>query len=706
MCAVHGNCLMTYNPEYLEEHSDSTDFEECDIPPAASKVIKCPLITKEMSKKNSIKNCSNHKIIKNYSEYHKKSKNKYKSSKEYIANEYIRQSETIKSSRIVSLKSINQKPTAKQTSNNGLNSGDEFKTQSRRSFVRHKIIPCLSIMFGRSSNKMYTIKENGDTNVLKDSSCQVRQANWGQLRARKFNKPQNYTVQPFMPVYALEGLVHETTPFETKNVKAELSSKKRPRSDLSYSNSTTSMSSRESKLLRHYNRKFGKRLKSEMKKEYMKYNSGKLMRHHKQQYPSMQNLYQVFTNPYQQQYKMLYDSSNRDSSLCPSIPSTSSGIWHYLFNRFNKKYQTQIMEIDRPCYCHESLTRRHPKENEYYNQEYNSPNSDSRQYSGCIFPPRDANFNCLQRNNEHEPMPIPSLPLPTKKKTQSSKKVQCECYPEKGQSTTPASKLPTSSLPQASPDERKRCQEPHNKVTEALTDKYNGEILCIHNPPCILINGCLKFPPIKEPASVNIWNASTDNRQIFSRREKRAIPKNCDQGCQYYSPTFEIRQCQTPEYKSEKLIQSTCNHSPPCEVVRCCYKNKYNPKSSDSRNHEIICEKIPDKQNEPAISLERRPKCTQLPMCTRDYVLLTARESVGTQAKPPTKAVCRHEPPCVMIPICLNRNWVQDTYVSRSNVPHCMHQPICETIPACCRKSTKKDTVSVCSQYPNGCRMV
>lgn len=58
------------------------------------------------------------------------------------------------------------------------------------------------------------------------------------------------------------------------------------------------------------------------------------------------------------------------------------------------------------------------------------------------------------------------------------------------------------------------CQQPHDKMLQAVQKQYNGEIICIHNPPCVLINGCLKLPPNtgRNPHTTAVYCAAEANK--------------------------------------------------------------------------------------------------------------------------------------------------------------------------------------------------
>ncbi|XP_026316858.1 uncharacterized protein LOC113227958 [Hyposmocoma kahamanoa] len=49
----------------------------------------------------------------------------------------------------------------------------------------------------------------------------------------------------------------------------------------------------------------------------------------------------------------------------------------------------------------------------------------------------------------------------------------------------------------------------HDKILKAVKKQYDGEIICIHKPPCVLINGCLNLSPneIRKLQSTAVYSA-------------------------------------------------------------------------------------------------------------------------------------------------------------------------------------------------------
>lgn len=713
MYEIPGDYLLTYDPGYTEEHSDSSDFEEPCIPIISKKRGNHSLLY-EPNHKNRKKNPVYTPQNRYFDDYPVKLK--INSSKEF----WNTKNESVQVKTKTKKKKTEHKPMYSY-----MNSGDQPElVQSKLSLIRHKVIPCLSSMFRRSHTKhdsMSVINEHQVENA-RDNSCQ-HCGNCERRRVKKLYKSQNYAVQP---VYAIEGNIHKApAPLTPKMTEPLKNYRKKSRNQYS-SCSITSSSESETQLserIKQKSLKMRKRFKKEIIKEHWKYQQCQHFKNQQHQYPSKDHKspYQVFTSPYQQSRTNV---SPTESQFTSEMPASSSGFWEYLFDKINRKYQVQKVEMPKACQCSSSGEQLSCSPGNCENFERTSePKSEpsgckGRQQSfpgnscSCAKPkPEPPMTGCCQKNDQFNSMPPLSPPmaknsLSVKIKPTQEKKIQCKCHDKADKQSKPSAKF--SNLPSQAPTS-KPCQEGHDEITTALADKYNGEILCIHNPPCILINGCLNLPPPKDPQQqMNFWPVTESKKSAFTKKKYSKSSAKCEQSCQYHIPYVEVRQCQTPEYKVEKKIQSICHHDPPCEVVRGCFKPKYDPNLQNSCVHVPMCQKIPEciigQRAEGRRSCEHRPRCPDIPLCSRNYTVLTARENFGTQVRPKPQMLCRHMPPCIVIPKCLGRA-VCESYLPYDAIPDCTHQPRCEMIPACCRISAK-EMVSVSSQYPNSCRIV
>lgn len=703
MYETPGDYLMTYDPTYTEEHTDSSDFEESCIPIISKKVGNHRLLNQKRKKKTH----QNHVNIAHeqydYDKYPVKLK---RECEDFWGTKAVQ----------VSIKNNAKKKEHKQN----LSRGDQPEpVQSKLSLIRHKVIPCLSNIFKKTPHKYSNMSViNEDTVQNHTDSCCQHCRNCEQRRMKKVYKRQSYAVQP---VYALEGNIHKApAPFTPKMTEPLKHNRKKSRNQ--YSSCSISSSENETQLsekMKQKCMKMRKRFKKEVMKEHRKYQQSHF-RNQQHQYPSKdrKSPYQVFSSPYQQSRTDVSPSDSQYSQM----PASSSGFWEYLFDKINRKYQVQAMEMPKPCQCSSSGEQLpcHPSNCKSFEPKPDPGGCNGRQQSlpgnscSCATPkPEPSMGGCCQKNSLETSPPLPSnMPrnsLSLKIKAPTDKKIQCKCH-DKADRQSKASSSRTSRLPSQGGASAKPCQEGHEEITAALSEKYNGEILCIHNPPCILINGCLNLPPPKDPQQMNFWPVTESKKSAFNTYKKSPTNslQKCENGCQYHVPYVEVRQCQTPEYKVEKKIQSICHHDPPCEVVRGCFKPKYDPQLQNSCVHVPMCPRIPEciigQRLEGRRSCEHRPRCPDIPICSRNYTVLTARDNFGTQVKPKTSLMCRHMPPCIMIPKCLGRA-LTHSYISCDAVPDCHHQPPCELIPACCRKSTK-EMVSSSSQYPNSCRIV
>lgn len=826
MYDIPEDCLLTYDPDHLDFHSDSTDFEDSQIQKVTNKNGNHSLISK--SNKRSSKyfvlvnpftykaNISNIKISKN-------------SSKEMWEAETIYNQNGKETERRCY---VNKKCKV------AMDSGDQIQeVRSKRSIIRHKVIPCISGMFKRSgaNKRMSVINE-----LNKDDACQTFRVSY-EPKMRKPNRTEQcYATQA---VNESERKTHQNP--HTKTGHRPLMTRKLQRSEYTNAQYSLTSSSEADRLevlkKRDKNWKAKQVIEHEMKSHVdnmskQKSVPEKQLRNNptkRRKFP-----FQVYANPCQTS-NPIKGGVDFGGSTTSAVPSSCSGFWDYLFNKINSKYQTPRPGSYKPCDCHHSNNSRNqnspkprsvspysvysyahrpcppgtcvaelckPKgaespDDSLFDEADSCPRTPSPTTPACQAnkpPPggpatggRPIQVKKCQCKNPRKPpgqqspieprfrkRTVSPRPIPSPKRPESPKrtnvksspcspcgrqkreddKVNCECPSDFSNKTS-------SSQSKDVKDVGNPCQIPHTCMSKAVTQKYNGEILCIHNPPCVLINGCLNLPyPKPEPTvQATMWPVVECHRASFQHLFRKKSPKqyveescqyqaieqacqyqpiemsqynvleqSCqyqvvEQSCQYQPPSFHItdHSCQyypetvnayqITDHKREKIIQSSCNHKPPCEVKRTCQRPKYDPKLQTSCIHVPMCDNIPlcvleassVESGQSKKTCRHKPKCTEVPVCRRNYYIdfpKPANEEVGTQVRPRSKMICRHVPPCLMLPRCLERLCDEDC-CQLGAIPDCVHQPMCEMIPACCRKPTK-EMVSVCSQHPNSCRIV
>ncbi|CAH0729991.1 unnamed protein product, partial [Brenthis ino] len=672
------NFLMMCNPDHVERHSDSSDFENPEkIPAIAPKSGNHRLLNSKYCNSKQEKQFCNeftmfHNTLSNNerktrSQSHRQCSNSFNHVTNYGINYKVEHSKKIYSYN---------------------NKDDKYCNMEKvnaRSLVRDKVVPCLSTIFRRSNNNIKHVANiEGDKTDIINKCNRTYCLNCKRRYMNKLNGQQRgYSVQP---VYALEENV-QTSPFQLSN-DHEFNHKANHYSDVSYDVSLSSEAEAES--IKNYKyRKFLKSVKDKLEKEIRKECAEcNTVNNQQQQYPSKLQIklpYQVYAST-----SCLANCPSTKTEGVTKVASISSAFWDFFAQKMKSKIQNQeaceCTKPSQPCSpttCENLSPAENPNKYNYYDQI--NTNSCCQQTETSI---TDSNTSTKKKNKENK-----------------DPKTICKCYPKSKQK----SKSKTSPSV-AQDDKSKPCQESHDDITRAISEKYNGEILCIHNPPCILINGCLNLPPPKSNVQGNLWPVTQSKKSSFvqmCRKIKRSKQKTFNNASQYHPPYAELQQC-LPEFRSEKIIQSICNHDPPCEIVHSCYRAKYDSKLHNSCVHVPMCRKLPEcllvEKNSEHTLCRHNPKCAELPLCSRKYIVLTAKEEVGTQVRQKVKMVCRHEPHCFMIPKCLAQA-ISGDYIPYGAIPGCIHNPQCENVPACCRKSFKQ-MVSVPSQYPNACRIV
>uniref|UniRef100_A0A2A4JU74 Uncharacterized protein n=1 Tax=Heliothis virescens TaxID=7102 RepID=A0A2A4JU74_HELVI len=570
MSNVSSNFLLTYDSN-LELHSDSSDFEGTQSPVITDKKGKHKFHMKKLypMRNRHLQTCNSHDYIVT------EDKAKVWETQKTTVNQY---GETVDETKMRKSHTNRKYKT--------LETGDQIATiKSKCSLIRHKVLPCLSSMFRRSSNnvkQMSIIKENQAENVNIDNGCQAS-VNC-EHKIRKFNRRQPcYAVQP---VYAIEGNIHNRlSPVQHIKIVREPSP---PRETFGYENNSNMSNSLTSSTEGHRTRKHNK-------KKMLKRNKTRLDAYNcqtygesdpksdiVQQYPSAS----ISSSPYQIRSPHPECSQLTSGSISNDIPSTSSGFWDYLFNKINMKYQGNLSRL---CKCNTTIagythccppTCEKNVNPQYMNQPnmcpqpqhaYYNPNPPKQDSCCCVYPPQAPVPPAPDIKIQNKPSPHTP---PNKSKADD--KVICKCYSNKKGASQPSSPgaagVKRSTSPLGTPDAPRPCQIPHDEITNNLIQKYNGEILCIHNPPCVLINGCLNMPSKDEPAmntyvatNVNSTKSGFQQAQI-SKRQKSAqysLPTMdkqhghiLDESCQYLCPTKENY------FENDKLNES-CQYQIP-----------------------------------------------------------------------------------------------------------------------------------------------
>lgn len=743
--------VITYDCNLLQEHIYSSDFEESCSPLVDSKKGKHNLVkTKKKktktrtdsrfrAKKDNVNNTA--RLYMDCDEYPVKLKEDANlSCPKETENKYAKQ------------QARKHKPNNRETID--LNSGDQAEPFKKKlSLIKHKVIPCISGIFKRNNfakHHMSIIEENQDENTrINNCNCCQHYNNCEQRPLKKlYKRQQDYVVQP---IYSIEGNSHKTPmgPFATTKITVDPSQHHNHQTKNQYS-SYYSLSSSESDSQCAHERQqkvesFRKTLKSEIMKEHMKYQQNQQIRTRQVQYPSKERRYHVFRTPI---HSTSLARGYNDHSIS-KIPSSTSSFWEYLYDKTTvcgRKYQRVEMPVQYGCTAPCGTSAYCP-----------TPNADAgkgvKSYENVSMQGQKMTCACQKNNRDSycEPNKIQSgqggqgrrcnprcskdtmakasdinISTSPGKKDSSTKmkprnRVQCQCSDKGKKSSKSGSKNSDDYFPgskglqgshQNVANQNRPCQEGHDEIVSSLAQKYNGEILCIHNPPCILINGCLNLPPQKEQQQQNnemaVFPVTGSSKHNFYEKMPTTNQTHVfrEQSCQYH-----VEVSQATDYRAEKLIQSICYHNPPCQVVRGCCKPKFDPQLENSCVHVPLCKVIPEcvVRDRGKRSCEHRPRCRDIPICSRNFVMLTAKENIATQAESlvagKESLICRHEPPCIMVPKCIGNAMCDSSYVNVDAIPGCIHQPSCPLIPACCRKSAKL-MVSVASQYPNSCRIV
>lgn len=701
---MHKMCIEEFltksSPCYVERHSDSSDFETPSNVPVKNGSHK----SFNEVKHNKVKPIMTTRRFRNDLQ-------QYNVNTQYDRNT---QNKNVNPKRQISCRDKNVDCISNYTDIAELRSGSKNREQtscfekqcsSKLSLsVRNKIGPCLSKLLRRSNEncrrncKTQSKNENYYCDNAYCAYCE-------HIRTKKFNKLRKDNL--IQPVYAITKNI-KRFPFrrvinDCECVELSQTGLNRKKSDCSYEYSLSSGSEQEDiNLYKH--KKLMKfimqRLEKRMRREYTK---AAISKHQNQQFPSKMNVNtpgQIYVTS-SCQTKI----SSSESMVHNKLPSNSSEFWDFLLQKI--KYQIHKTEVTKDE-ANDTCVNMCNKDSCKFFKSTPSNTSTNKN----LKPQQKSSKQFLEKHEPHQCCPTcnkyssePTIEAMPKKK---NVKNDCECPKEQKSINSQDHRITGSQ------DLRKPVEDQHDVLTKTLADKYQAQILCIHNPPCVLINGCLNLPPPKASSGEGtyFYPVTQTKKSSFAQmcqKMKRSKQKSNDQAIQYHPPFYVDLQEMLPEFRTEKIVQSVCDHNPPCEVVRGCYKPRYNPTLQTSCVHVPMCPKVPEclleQKNKEENACNHQPKCPEMHLCTRKYILLTAKENATTQVKPKAKIGCRHRPPCLMIPKCLAQAICGD-WIAGNAIPGCVHQPSCDMIPACCRKQDKQ-SVSVPSQYPSAsCRIV
>lgn len=719
------SCFKIYDPAFLEQHDETTDFD-CH---AAPKIIipRGKRFKKKQTKKNYVPKCrpvSSDDCLTNTNENTevslRGSLTKSIVNGRFGDNIDCNITPNYQSSSII-IRKVDEKTVLNLRANTKVN-------LSKWSLVKNKLIPRVSSIF-RIHHKHGKQHEENEPAIL-SNDCEPSCAKCGQQRMRKNRRA------PTQPVYySIEGKLEVPVQFGTTQFVQVPLNDKDTLSNKNFSKCSLTSSSESEVLLREKEKAkkiFKKRMKKEFMKEYVKYLAEKALSKNQSQQYSRHESFQILNNSQPRKNNITTTTQNCDF-YHNNVPSSSSDFWDSLFDNLNRKYETQQRtETVYPDY----QTKIDPR--------------------GCC---RTCNPTSPTKSSPTSP-PIVNSPPPGIKvanKKINPEVVECKCKVKvRDQATTgrPINKLMEDFSPKKSPpismskqamkssgeggqssnESCRPCQKPHDKVIKSAQNKYHGEILCIHNPPCVLINGCLNLPSI-QPGPLNVFSTTQVENGFGSTCHKLTSPitrhtQNCEQACQHHPSCIDLnmQQCQTSIYRTDKEIQSTCVHNPPCEIVRGCYKPKHEPilEGSVQTVKSYMLNGSPQSKSN---------KTSYIIKGNKIRAEITAKENTCVQASPnydpKLDNYCVHVPMCQRLPECHNvPQKLQEELVHESNseIPIstmdylaykdtnsapgrsefdrridklCNHTPICAKLPKCVIQGIDQRLKRVLSQGPS-----
>ncbi|XP_014357979.2 uncharacterized protein LOC106710440 [Papilio machaon] len=338
--------------------------------------------------------------------------------------------------------------------------------------------------------------------------------------------------------------------------------------------------------------------------------------------------YQVIATPFWEEEKS-YDSN---STRCSALPSTSSGFWEYLTDKITRK--TKDGDRTKSCKCGQSasfnssvgvdpdclkVAESISETERKVNAILTNPGENTEESTKDA---RSKNCTCDCKKNKIETV----IPQTKDVQTCSRKNAPCnKCNNDKIKNDKRSKDADDSKSTKG--DEP--CRAPHDEVVAKLKTKYNGEILCIHNPPCILINGCLNLPAANanQKPPVAVWPVSQMKKNSsynFCKRIWTQKDKADEQYEIYGVPFVSSSECQIPLTKKER--NNRFDQRPICELVKLSCKPKYGVTAVNPRVHVAMLRKQP-KCLDPA-NKKQKSKYSQAANSPKKIILHRARNKV------------------------------------------------------------------------------
>lgn len=402
-----------------------------------------------------------------------------------------------------------------------------------------------------------------------------------------------------------------------------------------------------------FDEKIRRRIEKRFKKKIKKYFTQQI----KKEFPTYNKLQQYSRN----------DVTCASIDVKPTIGSVSSHFLDSVFRNINKKYQHKQTEhigdsgrkkqnpntlhahVGSPEYkdetvecCSKSdlllLSNQHTQAGNDLNSRVNK--QQHLRSPSKLDPIVDFGCSCIQRpplqNSQQSPhahtscnnQPITPMRAHPQQKTGMvpNSKVECGCRkqpPGRPHQPPPSSRAPVLQGPQGSHPTIKGspglcdrcCQQPHDEIVKAVQKQYKGEIICIHNPPCVLINGCLTLPTdTKSHPHTTALFSTTDNviplphcKPVNPRKGGMKISNICVE-------CAKNLQSHLPGDQTSNRINRTTQHS----VFNTCKPyDLFDRKSNESHENTI---KINDSTQMMPIHESPPPESVQVEMSNKEHI--------------------------------------------------------------------------------------
>lgn len=670
--------VITYNPHYCEEHLDTTDFEDYSSPLTTNKNINFrSLMVPRIFKRKTPMQEDNQQITKR-NQLYSDMEDKADQELQYLCWKTLH-SKNFRPSKDVDIEtnSTDSSVSFPRDDQNYVN------VTQRKRFRKKKMMTSFSNIFGRPKSnfqQLSTINECDSARI--DNCCQVYCAHCYNDSFRMNTQMQGYPCQQYVGPYMYDVPVKDSPQYNEP---------------ISYPNCLVN----DLGMCKNQYPNIDAESENEIKiilptKKYFKNKRAKKMKTPKVDGKKCEQVYfSAQENASNTVYVNHPDEASPKGSpyyheaACPRC-TTSALFWEFIHEKLNKRF-TSKME---PC------QRTYPKQISLQEVELINHNNlySSRQLN--TFPnPCYVNCSCqtLTPTDLLCPVFVETASGTPNNITQSTAE---EITNDAGKDTIPQPKT-DSNFKAETQKQRKSCQGPHDKVKTYMEKKYKGDILCIHNPQCILINGCLNLPLPQENTRMHLFNGSEDTCQskfedTGGNPELSLERKPIDLNMQ--KPLME--ECQT-----ENMSPRCHPCKPSSEAPRNFYKYKGFEPTANTCAHASMREKLPHCKNDKKSKFSwHKSKCSNVREYAEVNEALKEVETVETILKHKPKPVCQHTPPCIIIPKCLGRKICEGLVSYDDALPECTHKPTCEKIPGCCRRSPKM--ISVYSQYPAPCRIV